>query len=197
MRGRAIWMLLALFLGLAGAATAQSFEICDVAGDEDGDGLTDCADPDCAGDLACGVEVLCAETDAEPLPSFLKHNPAQCSNWATDTDGRNFTTPGCLTYWNDNTCANGVVNHKWDTCNGNKLTEWYTGGVGKMGCGSVSQLVRDCSDLVTCPDGALPTCQAANIFCGGAVRASGQCVCPPRLIAGTDTKVDTIGHTPP
>jgi hypothetical protein len=115
----------------------------------------------------------------------FKHTPGKiCSNNVTDTDGRNYGVRGCMSYWNDGLCTAGPINHEWDTCNGNQLTEWYTGGAGRAGCGSRASVTRDCDDLVTCANGATPVCVNQALLCGPVVRNIGACVCPVLVAVG-------------
>jgi len=61
----------------AGACTHQSIagcpaEICDDRIDNDGDGLVDCADPDCVGTTACPLEICgnCIDDDGDGLVDY-------------------------------------------------------------------------------------------------------------------------------
>jgi hypothetical protein len=203
MRGRVLWVFLLCALVLAGGAWAQTrlepiggdeeplpetpvSESCGNGFDDDGDGAIDCADSECENDPACGSETPCPEVEIHEVEGAVvfKHTPGKiCSNNVTDTDGRNFTVRGCLSYWNNGLCTVGPINWEWDSCNGNQLTEWYTGGVGRAGCGSRASVTRDCDDLITCQNGATPVCVNRATPCGGANRMIGACECPV-LIAG-------------
>jgi hypothetical protein len=208
MRGKVLWMFLLCALVLAGGAWAQtrlepidgdeetlpeeppaSIEDCGNGFDDDGNGAADCADIACANDPACGDEAPCPEVEVHDTDGVItfKHTPGKvCSNNVTDSDGRNYTARGCLSYWNDGQCTQGPINWEWDTCSGNKLTEWYTGGAGRTACGSRGTVTRDCDDLITCPGGAVPTCQNAAVFCGPQQRQIGACVCPVLVAVGEE-----------
>lgn len=52
-RARLLWIATPFLLALGGC---QNFEACELAGDEDEDGLADCADPECGSSLNCQAE---------------------------------------------------------------------------------------------------------------------------------------------
>lgn len=69
-------LVLALAIGgvLASSARAQLAEHCDNDADDDGDSLSDCGDPDCAGHPSC------------PAGGAVENTPRACQN-GTDDDG--------------------------------------------------------------------------------------------------------------
>jgi hypothetical protein len=169
--------------------TSGSPEVCDDGVDDDGDGLVDCADPDCSGSPACN-EVDTCTSDFTKFQLAPPPPPPRCTPNATDTDGRNPRTAGCLTYWREDTCAN-AVNWAWDECDGNDLTERYTLAANRTGCAQPARLTRACwiwLDWVgnnngipdECPQNALAICIQMPVQCpaGGPRPQAGFCVCP-------------------
>ena len=55
-------------------------EICINGFDDDGDGLTDCADPDCAGDPACQFMEICTNGIDDDRDGFIDCNDPDCVN---------------------------------------------------------------------------------------------------------------------
>jgi hypothetical protein len=166
-------------------------EICDNGADDNGDGLRDCDDPACSASPLCNQGDVCPETtDLFLTTNLAQPAPRRCTSNATDSDGRNPLTPGCLTYYDENTCAT-VVNFAWDECtNATTLLERYTTARDKTSCASPTSLSRNCSTWfeyigATCPGDAAPVCVTQRQNCGGVQRNIGFCACPA-LIALAD-----------
>src|SRR5690606_27099571 len=68
MRGfREVLIALVCAAGCGGGTSTLVEAVCDDGGDDDGDGATDCADPDCENDQACAAPSFDV-TDPEDLP---------------------------------------------------------------------------------------------------------------------------------
>jgi len=92
-------------LCVAGELTAGNESNCTNATDDDGDGLVDCADPDCALDAACTVDlcanVVCEASDQCHVAGTCDPATGECSDPAADDgtacdDGNACTADACL-----------------------------------------------------------------------------------------------------
>ncbi len=174
-------------LFVAGPAAAQSL------------GCDDLSDPGCDVEEVCDVAEVPVEEEEifsrifAPHATTLPNRVGQCSGNATDSDGKNPLTAGCLTYWNGSGCAAPAVGNSWDYCSSpTTLVEVYTTHADKKSCASPSLgLSRDCETWldwqgITCPQGSSAVCVAQPINCGGAQRQGGFCACTTPPNPGTD-----------
>ncbi|HVV88610.1 MAG TPA: DUF4215 domain-containing protein [Kofleriaceae bacterium] len=109
-RSLALALLLALAVSAAGCGdnrdcvgqqcNQQAVEQCDVPGDEDGDGLADCADPDC--DTAPECQPMCGNGDVE-------------QGEACD-DGNQVDTDACTNVCEAARCGDGIVEAGVEEC---------------------------------------------------------------------------------
>jgi len=87
-------------ISLSTISTAPPAEVCDSGSDEDGDGLTDCDDSDCAADAACQVAETCSSSwtlECGSTDSWSTSNTGAtnlvasygCSSW--NEDGPEYT----------------------------------------------------------------------------------------------------------
>ncbi len=74
-----LWVLLLT----AGSVLAQT-EICNNGLDDDGDFLTDCQDPDCAGQTNCQISANCSEPYLYYLPPVYGDKTASCDIFGSD-----------------------------------------------------------------------------------------------------------------
>lgn len=159
-------------------------EICDNGLDDNGNGLKDCDDPACASSPLCMTTDVCPGTTELVLTTNLAQPaPRRCTPNAKDSDGRDPKAPGCLTYYDESTCAT-VVNYAWDECtSGTSLRERYTTATDRKGCAQPTSLTRTCATWynyigATCPGNAVPVCVTIPTACGGQNRDIGVCACP-------------------
>jgi hypothetical protein len=90
--------------GQGGAGTSEN-ESCNTGVDEDGDGLVDCADPDCAADPICssGNETLCDNLKDEDDDFLIDcEDPTDCQALAVCQPGAGPTGSPCLSH---NACS--------------------------------------------------------------------------------------------
>src|SRR5262245_5352821 len=84
--------LLPLALPACGGGNGNAVEVCNAAGDEDGDGLANCADPDCAGDAAC-TAIVTVEGVSAPESAFF--DPGT-NAWYVSNQGGNAAGDGFI-----------------------------------------------------------------------------------------------------
>jgi hypothetical protein len=113
----------AVLTHLSPYALVESSETCDNALDDDGDGLTDCADPLCASDTACaaldagsdldaGFDAGVADVDAGTDAGFVCHHDNQCASGQTClnlvcVDATDAGVDAGTVCHNDNQCPTG------------------------------------------------------------------------------------------
>ncbi len=158
--------LAAKFCDLCGAPT----EICDNGIDDDGDGLVDCDDPDCAADPDCDTGGFCGDPNSGDCcedngTPFC--DDAECCGTVCATD------PFCCESAWDSICAESAA--KLCSICGGGLQEVCDNGVDDDGDGLVDCEDSDCARFPgCCPDG-LADCNGVCVDLSSDIQNCGEC----------------------
>ncbi|MDB4955129.1 MAG: Multiple EGF-like-domain protein 3 precursor [Myxococcales bacterium] len=178
----ALSMCLALCtLFACGSNANKPQENCATPGDEDGNGLSDCNDPVCAGDPACAISCGNGHVDvAETCDDGNKVNGDGCDNNCTITacgnsvmsmnegcdDGNTIDGDGCDSNCMVTGCGNGVIT-MGETCDdGNMVNgDGCDNNCTATACGNgVMSMGEQCDDgNTTSFDGCSATCQTETL----------------------------------
>ena len=140
-------------VGYSTASEGGSCEtICDDGVDNDGDGLTDCDDPNCAGDDACLTDEICDDGLDNDGDSYVDCDDFDCSD-----------DPACGGTGGDEICDDGIDNDgdsyvdcdDWDcdddaACGGSSESEVCDDGIDNDGDSYVDCDDWDCDDDAAC-----------------------------------------------
>ena len=178
------------------AGCAPEVEICDNGIDDDGDGLVDCDDPDCAESPSCTKSGFCGDPQSNSC-CIVHSNPycddAECCEAVCAADA--FC---CATEW-DSICADAAAQLCGGLCGGGGGEEICDNGIDDDGDGLVDCDDPDCAGVPgCCPDGQV-VCGDACVDLSSDPVNCGDCgvVCDDGDPCTVDTCVDGVCvHTP-